>query len=492
MGKIINRFKPLNIKRVAVLMFVAFAFLFTVSLTLGQKFDYDIWFHYRAGKYFFDNGVAPTVPIDSWYAMSQNIYWVSHEWLFGVMVYVLMNISPYLVNILPTFMLSGIVALVAYYNRKLFVENPPVAFLSIMVLSMVIKMGNTPRPHLFAYLFTFLLFVILRKDAENKGNIVYWLMPLTVVWVNMHGGSYILLFVFLAFSILTSLFDFELGKITFTKAPAKHQIKRLIVFVVSFALVGLNAHGSRMYIYPLTNFADNLMQSNISEWGAPDLKVAWQIWIYVAAALYVCALIATRKKIKVIDMITGFAYLYLTLRSIRFAPQMAIIGVMVIGQYADSLDFVKPFANRLLLLFASMMLFISSISVIPEASIYLSREPFSYHNFPSDEMIELIKEIAPERLYNPYDAGGYLTYRGVMVFVDGRADIYTYHNLADALSLNRGSSAYMDYIRKYDFDYMLVFKGSVLDTYLGLNNGDIFENVATDNKYVLYKVELTD
>lgn len=471
-----------------LIMFIAFSFLFTFMLTLGPKLDYDVWFHIRAGEYFFNTGTPPTIPIDSWYALSQEVYWVSHEWLFGVFIYWLMEFSPQLVNLLSTIILSTIVAMVAYYNRKLFIENPSISYIGIIILSFVIKTGNAPRPHLIAYFLTFFLFVILRKDAEEEGNSIFWLLPMTLAWVNLHGGSYILLFLFLFLNIISGFFDFQLGKIVFKKSSRAHQFKRIGVFIVSLVLVGFNAHGIHMYLYPFTNFADNLMQGNITEWAAPDLKVSWQVYLYIAMALYVSALISTKKEIKAIDFLTGFAYIYLTLRSIRFAPQMAIVVMMIVANYTDSIDFAfLRFSKRLILFFSTAMLMISVFSLVPTIATYKEQELFIYSHFPTNELIESIREISPERLYNPYNSGGYLMYKDISVFIDGRADIYTSINLRDGFILNRGGASYLTLIDKYDFDYMLVNKNSTLDALLKANE-ELFVVVKDDVKFNLYQV----
>lgn len=284
------------------------------------------------------------------------------------------------------------------------------------------------------------------------------------------------------------MFEFDLGKIEFKKSSPNHQLKRIIVFIVGMVCVGLNAHGIHMYLYPLSNFADNLMQSSISEWASPDLKVSWQIYLYLTMAIFVSALIATQKKIRAVDFLTGFAYIYLTLRSIRFAPQMAIVVMMVVSDYTDSVDgWFGQFSKKLTITFSALMLVIGAFSLIPSVTTYSERELFVLNRFPTDALIETIKDIKPERLYNPYDAGGYLTYKGIDVFVDGRADIYTTINLKDALSLNKGGYNYLELVEKYDFDYMLVFARSTLDALLKANPHRFVE-IYTEEKFILYRV----
>jgi hypothetical protein len=52
--------------------------------------------------------------------------------------------------------------------------------------------------------------------------------------------------------------------------------------------------------------------------------------------------------------------------------------------------------------------------------------------------VEVAAEIRPgERVLNPYDLGGYLVWRGIAVFVDGRADLYGWGSdvLRDAMEM---------------------------------------------------------
>lgn len=217
------------------------------------------------------------------------------------------------------------------------------------------------------------------------------------------------------------------------------------------------------------------------------MKVGWQIYIYVTTALFFTALIATNKKIKAFDLITGMAYIYLGFRSIRFAPQMTVVIMMIVGNYIDSLSFMNVFSKKLTIFFSVSMITISIISIIPGITEFNQKPLFGLDKFPSDNMIETIKEINPERFYNPYNCGGYLTYKGLDVFIDGRADIYTTINLKDALDIQRGNYKYQELIEKYNFDYMLVQTASVIDTYLKLDMSK-YELILDENGYRLYRI----
>lgn len=182
------------------------------------------------------------------------------------------------------------------------------------------------------------------------------------------------------------------------------------------------------------------------------------------------------------------AYIYLGFRSIRFAPQMTIVIMMIVGNYIDSLSFINVFSKKLTLFFSASMLLISTISIVPGITEFNQKPLFGLDKFPSDNMIETIKELKPERFYNPYNCGGYLTYKGLDVFIDGRADIYTTINLKDALDIQRGNYKYLDLINKYNFDYMLVQTATAIDTFLKLDSNR-FELIMDENGYRLYRVK---
>ena len=52
----------------------------------------DFWWHIKAGEWILENHAIPKVGIFSWYAMDNNLEWVSHEWLSEVLLYLVYSI----------------------------------------------------------------------------------------------------------------------------------------------------------------------------------------------------------------------------------------------------------------------------------------------------------------------------------------------------------------------------------------------------------------
>lgn len=470
-----------------LILLMLFGFFTGFMFSTSQITDYDFWFHYTAGEHFVVNGQIPDIPIFSWYGIQENLPWISHEWLFGVIIYYLYELvgKAGLYLVAPT-MLGLVIAFTIYLFRDVFKKNYALSIIGIFVVALIAKMGAAPRPQLFAYFLTTILFYILKKDSEEDCKAIWFLPILTIIWTNVHGGSYILIHAFLLLSVLMHLFDFRLGKIVFVRHERNRLYRRLIVLLLCVLVIPLNAHGFDMITYPLTNFGDKVMQSAISEWSSPDLKVSSHIKIYLMMAIGICSLITTKKDIKAIDMLTMFTYLFLTARSFRFALQMALVILPIALSYTDSVDnWLKLTKDKLVTFTLSFLIFIlilgSGVTVVNRIN-----DPINMKVFPSDEILEVVKETNPRKLLNGYNEGGYLIFKDVYVFIDGRADIYSRHNLSDYLTITNLRKNALELIEKYEFDYVLLMKTTPLCNYM--KNSYDFELITEDDTYAYYRV----
>ena len=63
-----------------------FILLISISLFLSSQYvlETDYFWHIKAGEYMFNNGIL-THDIFSWFMYGK--YWMSHEWLFEIILY---------------------------------------------------------------------------------------------------------------------------------------------------------------------------------------------------------------------------------------------------------------------------------------------------------------------------------------------------------------------------------------------------------------------
>ena len=108
----------------------------------------------------------------------------------------------------------------------------------------------------------------------------------------------------------------------------------------------------------------------------------------------------------------------------------------------------------------------------------------SWHNL-DEEVLDIIKSSDSKKLYNFYDYGGELIYNDVLVFIDGRADLYSNYNYQDYLNISLLQGDYIKLLGKYDFDLFLVNTKYPINTYLKYD--DNYEVLYSKKNIVLYK-----
>ena len=106
------------------------------------------------------------------------------------------------------------------------------------------------------------------------------------------------------------------------------------------------------------------------------------------------------------------------------------------------------------------------------------------------------------RLFNEYNYGSYLIFRGIPVFIDSRADLYApeFNKIKDSQDeeLAKGRDIFSDYIstsniskyyektfEKYDITHVILSKKSKLN--MLINKNDKYNRIYSDDYFVIYE-----
>ena len=98
------------------------------------------------------------------------------------------------------------------------------------------------------------------------------------------------------------------------------------------------------------------------------------------------------------------------------------------------------------------------------------------------------------RLYNEYNYGSYLLYKGIPVFIDSRCDLY-------APEYNGGRDIFMDFIKssnldiwfedifkKYDITHVILYKDSKMNMIIQNTKLDGYNLIKEDDNFVFYEI----
>ena len=201
----------------------------------------------------------------------------------------------------------------------------------------------------------------------------------------------------------------------------------------------------------------------------------------------------------------GLLMLYSKRQSTMFAIIGSITFNRLIYSWMKSED--EDIDDKLISLFTTLFggIIISSLTII--LSMYfikpkLKAKYVDEKTYPvemSDYILEYFEEnnidLKDVRLYNEYNYGSYLLYRGIPVFIDSRCDLY-------APEYNGGIDIFMDFIKssnlsvwfedifkKYDINYVILYKDSKMNMVIKDAKLEGYKLLKQDSKFVFYEIE---
>ena len=441
----------------------------------------DFWWHVRVGEWILDNGQVPQTGIYSWYALQENLPWISHEWLSEVILYLVYSTfgSAGILGMSALLALT-LLGLMLRMNRVSILEHPAPTSAYYIFALLILPVYFYGRPQIFSVFLLFAAAYLLYRfmDGTNR-RLIWWMPVLSVLWSNLHGGSANLPYTLCLMALISGLFHFQHPRLESNPLTKKEASQLLFVALASILATAISPHGLEMIAYPFINMGDALMVNNIGEWASPDAKSIFELLLCFGPILFVSlVLLLSEKKIRLFDLLIFLFFAYLAFRSIRFILLFYIIGAFYVFRYLpqESRPLVPATKGfKTLAVFAACVLVGLNLFAATRLHATLANgEPIA--KVLDDKYIGLVREDAPDRLFNDYNYGELLIFNEIDVFIDGRADLYSKHNLREAILLSDLQAPEGEelekpldveaIIAKYGFDAFLVQADRSLSAYL--------------------------
>ncbi len=464
------------------LLFVVGLILLNVLLCTKSIQENDYFWHIKAGEYIVNNKVVPMSDVFSWYGISHNLQWYAHEWLSEVIYYLIYVVFGNVGNIVAVSLITTFLLVFLFIkNKNNLYKNIPLATVWFTISILLLSGNATPRPHLFSYMALLSTLYILDKYRKEDTKLVWFLPIISLIWVNVHGGSATLAYLLIVVAIVTSIFDFQIFRIKSSKLPLA-KIKVLSInFVLSILIQVINPNGFKMILYPYVNMADKPLLSAIAEWHSPDIKTVLGLLIFAILGIVILTLFVIKTDIEFYDLAIMLAFTYLTLQSVRFSILFIMAVTPIFLKYIP--EWRCKYNNLLIIPFTVIVILITSL--LPLSIHNAMATPIDNTNYPSDEAIQVLKDEKPQRLFNSYDWGGYLIYKEIPVFIDGRADIFSKNIFWDYMDIAKINSNIKDEMNKFNFDVVMCKTESSLVTYL--REWKDYKVIYSDEKTTIFK-----
>lgn len=458
--------KELSMRKRYLILILLLGLCFIASST--KLTSYDFWWHLKNGEIILEKGEIPTKDLYSF--TSYGSPRIAHEWLAELLFYLMFRGAGIPAIILwKAIIVSASFFMIITYMLK---RNIPHHFIGICILLSLwgARFRFSDRTELFSLFFTALVLFLL-YDSRERGHRwkLYGIIPLTLLWANLHGAAILSpLFVLLFFSgeILNRFIprflrrSEEAGKIR--EYPLVHLATTL--FLV-FCSTILNPNGFQ--IWKAAGEAKVIHSSGYAintEWVRPEIGLFPLFYIGLFVFLLISVLSIKKidySKFLITLLLATLALVHLRAIGIFFLafPFFLASHLPHIGITPDGKEFFrKLLGSRVAIIVVAVLIILS----FPFLLFHKGLQEFGYsvkqNRFPVDACRFLEKHYDGEFLYNDVKFGGYLIWKFFpdrKVFIDGRNELYAH--LVQRIS--KGLKDYEEWLRlldDYDIDAALM------------------------------------
>jgi hypothetical protein len=447
--------------------FLAVLFLGLFAMTARNVTDPDVWWHLKTGQYIAEHKSVPHTDPFSYTRAGQP--WVAHEWLTEILLYELERATGF-GGLIVVF---SAVLCAAFF--VLYLRCGPAPYLA-GVVTLCAAWATAPvwgvRPQVLSLLLTSLWLLILER-SEHAPKLLWWTLPLTLLWVNLHAGfalGLVLSALFLAGELVEHLLE-----------RAHRSAPRLrfaaLILLLDLLIVPLNPNGLRMFSYPVETLRSAAMQSYIAEWASPNFHHA-EHWPFLLVVLGTFAVLSWfRREARLRDLLLLVVSLYAALCSIRMTPLFVLIAAPLVCQrlgewLASRSQRSRPASAQLLN--ATIVLAMAAFAGFHTVHVIQRQPQAEMQRFPARAAAFLQTHSPSAPIFNHYDWGGYLIwklYPGTRVFIDGRADLYGKPLLDQFADTYQFKGDWQQTLHQWRIDTVLVPVDSALATGLRSSPG---------------------
>ena len=445
---LIARFLP-SLTDIAFLMPVFFMF---IKLNGARKLlgDGDTGWHIRTGEWIIAHGQVPYADMFSF--SRPGAEWFAWEWLWDVCFAMLHAKWGMGSVVLASLVLICFTSAMLFRLVRRKCGNGLVAIAVTLLATGGCAIHWLARPHLFTMFFLVLTLHITERAAEGRTRLLAWLVPLTLLWVNLHGGFFVI------FLILATY----LGNLAVQAAIDSNGAKRLgylaamkpWLFAVAAcsAVTFVNPYGWKLHQHMATYLADPYNMKYIAEFQSVNFHAPVVVYfepLFVAGIL-ISLWNIRRRRFQEVFLTLGWMQLAFVAQ--RNIPLFSIAVAPVVGQglmallreaknsklaswlrtipanfltLADGTDETDRI-GRLHLVSALAIALIGTLLLLPKPVSDKFAVSYDPNDYP-EKALPILLEAGSQRIFADDEWGDYLLYRmypARRVFVDGRSDFY--------------------------------------------------------------------
>jgi len=438
--------------------------------------DGDTGHHIRAGDIILKDLAVPRH--DPFSFIAPPLPWTAHSWLSEVV----MAIVHTALGIRGIVFLFALLLATTYWLLFRAIRNRGRNILVDLVILILVLLSSRihwlARPHVFSLFLTVLLYRILILHQENRGNYLYVIPPMMLLWVNLHGG-FIAGFLFMGIFLSVYFLRFLASNGEERSESAKKGKQLSLACTASVLAACVNPFGVHVFLFPFRLVSETYLMDHVREYLSPNFH-GFAPYRYLLLFL-VGMLGLSKTRLTLTELLLVVLFTSMSLYSVRYIPLCAIVYAPVLSKYGDILiQKYEGRGSRLLQqrsdsygeIDASAKGYaIPLVVLIVFAALAMGRIPvrFAEKTAPVAAIDFLRANTVQGNMFNNDEIGDYVIYwlyPRYKVFMDGRSDMYGEPILKEYFKVAHIEPGWKDVLDKYDINCIFYYNDSVLVRHL--------------------------
>lgn len=476
-------------------LYVIFSILiivFAVSI-VDKTFQNDTFFIIPIGNYVLQNGITT----DEHFTWHEGLKF-EHSGVFDVIIATFYNIADFNGVYIFTLIMTSLIGITLFnilLQRK---NNILIAFLTTLTAIYFAKDKFTARAQIISYLmFIIEIYLIENLLETQKKRYILGLVLVSIVIANFHSSVWPMYFIlFLPYIAEYLLKKFKMDNI-FNKVIAEEiNIKLLLITFIISLFSGLCTPTGIAPYTDMIKVLSGVSTQFISELGA--VSIIANEGMFISLLMYIVILSSNNVKIKVSDLCMVAGLFLMGLMANRNTAFVYLIGAISCARMVNGIDNFQNGMDEITMKLSEKNSYITILSIVViciSAINYVDRINQSFVDetrYPVEATEYILENLDIEnmRIFNHFNFGSYLEFKGVPVFIDSRSGIYCeeFNNtsiLQDWLDAAYGTSHYKDIVEKYNITHMLLYKTEIINTYISEDTD--YYILYEDDNFALYE-----
>ena len=264
-----------------------------IGADAGLLLDSATGCHIRTGDYIIEHASVPHVDPFSFTKNGQ--VWFAWEWLADLLfarIFGIWGMQGFVV------ICALLIAATAYCVVRHSLWGGADAFTTLVLFQFWVGASSIhflARPHLFTLLFLTLSFWLIDSDRRRRTPRLWLLVPLTVLWVNLHGG-FVALVVSLVIVAIGSAVEALLSSAEASRLAWRNAMRYSLVAGSCVASSAINPYGLAEHRHLISYLSADWIKDLVEEFQSPRFQANGML--YFEVLLIVGILVAARLAVK--------------------------------------------------------------------------------------------------------------------------------------------------------------------------------------------------